>query len=103
VSSTYRFAILCLVFLVIPLGADDPETKSIDAATIAAYKKVGAKRGGFVLDGVGILLFAYGDDLPDQVTPGFGFKEALPKGKLPKAAGGERPFRTHARGQQRLR
>ena len=91
-SPSNGIAILCLGCLVPTLRADDPKTKSIDAGTISAYEKIGAKYGGFFVDKTGFLLFGAGEKAAGLWTPGFGFTEELPGGKLPKLPPVDVPF-----------
>jgi hypothetical protein len=65
-----------------PVPADEPKHAAIDDATIAAYEKLGARYGGFIVSRDGWIEFEQGKDAAAKHLPGFRFR--LPKeGNLP--------------------
>jgi internalin A len=57
--------------------------KGIDAATVAAYEKLGAVYGGWTKSNLG---FQIGQKHAEEGLPGFAFFETFPKVKLPEVA-----------------
>ncbi|HEV3383989.1 MAG TPA: sigma-70 family RNA polymerase sigma factor [Gemmata sp.] len=71
--------------------ADEPKFQPIDAATIAAYKKLGARVGRFAYTPAEFFRFSGGDDEATKGLPGFAFRE-LTDGKVPKLPAVSVPF-----------
>jgi RNA polymerase sigma factor (sigma-70 family) len=66
--------------------------KPIEAATIAAYEKLGAKYGGFETFESAMISFTPGEQAAVNGVPGFCFIGELPEGKLPKLPPVMTPF-----------
>ena len=92
-------ASICLGWLAASLQAIPPLTlperqmyKPVDSETIAAYEKLGAEYGGFVVDREGAFLFFSGKEEAANWLPGFRFQKTLDDGKLPKLPPVQVPF-----------
>jgi hypothetical protein len=82
VSQRTIITTFCFVSLVLPLQAEEPKYKPIDADTIAVYEKLGAEYGGFKANEWGDIRFRPGAEAAANGLPGFRF--GVLEGNLPK-------------------
>ena len=85
-------AVLCLGCFVVWGSTDElPKYKPIDAETIAAYEKLGAKYGGLGENKYGFIEFSQTKDALAKRLPGFRISPSS-KGILPKLPPVQVPF-----------